>query len=239
MLKIAICDDEKVICETVKKTMAALDEREQLNIETTIFESGEKLCDHLKGGASFDLIFLDIELGSMSGVEIGKVIREEQKDNLTQIVYISAKQGYAMDLFQNRPLDFLVKPLDEKKIEKAIRKTMELCGIAEEVFSFKVGTIVRKIPMKDILYFESRIRKLHMVTVDGEIEFYGSITTILEKLEKYHFIQIHNSIVVNYRHVMAYHYKELTMINHEKLAISQSRRKYIREIQLHREWETL
>lgn len=64
------------------------------------------------------MIFLDIMMPVKSGVEVGKIIRNDLKDNITQIVFISSENKYAMDLFEIRPMNFLIKPFDENDIEK-------------------------------------------------------------------------------------------------------------------------
>ena len=56
----------------------------------------------------------------MNGVEIGKYIRKKLENNVAQIVYISSKKSYAMELFENRPFDFLIKPLTEEAIKKVL-----------------------------------------------------------------------------------------------------------------------
>ena len=64
----------------------------------------------------FDLIFLDIELKKKSGLDVSNYIRNELGNESVQIAYISAKTGYAMDLFEFRPINFLVKPLEYSKV---------------------------------------------------------------------------------------------------------------------------
>ena len=72
------------------------------------------------------MLFLDIELPKMNGVAVGQYIRETLKNETIQIAYISSKQEYAMELFEMRPINFLVKPLYEKKIENVIDKFLQL-----------------------------------------------------------------------------------------------------------------
>ena len=115
MLRIAICDDDKELCIELKSMLNEISKNTGEAFEISVFCNGEGLCDSLMSGNRFNLIFLDIELCEINGVEVGKKIREELNDEITQIVYISAKESYAMELFDIRPLNFLVKPL---KIEK-------------------------------------------------------------------------------------------------------------------------
>ena len=71
------------------------------------FLTGKELCRFIESEHSFDIIFLDIELGDINGVEVGKFIREKQKDQVVQIVYISAQtKYYCMELFDIRPMNY-------------------------------------------------------------------------------------------------------------------------------------
>ena len=81
----------------------------------------------------YDIIFLDIMLPQMDGVELGSYIRNVKNDNYTQIVYISSETSYAMELFEVRPLNFLIKPLDEKKIQKVLELFLKLNGGMETI----------------------------------------------------------------------------------------------------------
>jgi DNA-binding LytR/AlgR family response regulator len=108
MLRIAICDDDKQLCLELKSILNEISENSDENFEISTFYGGEELYDFLEVGNRFDLIFLDIELCEINGVEVGRKIREELNDELTQIVYISGKDTYAMELFDIRPLNSLL-----------------------------------------------------------------------------------------------------------------------------------
>ena len=99
MVKIAICDDEQAICSQIENILLDHSKRTCLEIDIEVFYSGEKLYSYIESGHGFDLIYLDIELELMSGIEVGKKIRNTMKDHKTEIVYISGKNGYDRQLF--------------------------------------------------------------------------------------------------------------------------------------------
>ncbi len=109
-IKIAICDDINEMCVCIENKVEGILKNKSIGYEIDIFNSGEELCRMLDE-IRYDLIFLDIEFPKMNGIETGRYIREVKKDNITQIAYVSAKREYAMELFQVRPIDFIVKPL--------------------------------------------------------------------------------------------------------------------------------
>jgi len=109
VLRIAICDDENSICNQLEEILDMLEKEFSKKLQIDIFYSGEELSSHLSKDNYYDIIFLDIELKEMNGVEVGQVIRDKMLNETTQIVYISGKETYAMELFKVRPLDFIMR----------------------------------------------------------------------------------------------------------------------------------
>lgn len=102
MIQIAVCDDEIGTCAEIETMILDFAGSCAVQIETEVFYSGETLYKALQKGDRFDLVFLDIQLLAMDGVQAGRKIREELKNEKISIVYISAKETYAMSLFQVR-----------------------------------------------------------------------------------------------------------------------------------------
>lgn len=239
MYYIAVCDDEEIVCSQIEDTILDYGKSICETIEIDVFYSGEELYKFLKEGSCYDMIFLDIELKMLNGVELGVKIRDELKNESVQIIYVSAKEDYAMELFKIRPMNFIIKPIDAETIRKVFEKGMELLNKSCQCFYFKQGHLIKKKPIKDILYFESMNRQVKMVTLEGEIIFYGSLSDIYYKLKEYHFFYIHKSFLVNYNHIIEFGYEQIVMSNKIILPISQSKRKGIREMQLRFEEEGL
>ncbi|MGB8452482.1 MAG: LytTR family DNA-binding domain-containing protein [Anaerocolumna sp.] len=237
MFRIAICDDENIICSEIEQVIMDYNITSLDEIDVEVFTSGEELGHYMKKGEEFDLIFLDIELKNINGVQVGKKIRDEMKNEIVQIVYISGKDNYYLELFEVRPMHFLHKPIEPERIIKDIEKAMELTGRLKKIFFYKHGHNTYKIEIKDILYFEAENRQVKMITTKAEINFYGSLEEVLREVEKYHFLYIHKSYLVNYAHIIVFGHKELTMSNGVILPISQQRRRVILELQIKYEKE--
>ncbi|WP_069998701.1 LytR/AlgR family response regulator transcription factor [Cellulosilyticum sp. I15G10I2] len=231
MLRIAICDDEKAICAQLEYILEEISSSCLEEVEIEVFFSGEELYSYLMKNTYFDMIFLDIELKFMNGIDVGKKIREEMLNETTQIIYISAKDSYAMELFEVRPLNFLIKPLKAEKIKDVFTTALRLIKKNEQFFTYQVGQTSYKISIKDILYFESNDRKVNIITTRGVDTFYGSLVEIFKELEKYKFLNIHKSYLVNYTHIIRFEYSQVTLSNNKVLPISQSRRKTMRSLQ--------
>ncbi len=134
MFHVAVCDDNEFVCREIEKIL-----EDDCNVALDVFFSGERLYEAMVRGTCFDLIFLDIELAKMNGVAVADKIRNELANEVTSIVYISAKEEYAMKLFKTRPLDFIVKPFTKEQILDALNYAMRLSGNQKEFYEFKIN----------------------------------------------------------------------------------------------------
>lgn len=232
MLRIAICDDENSICNQLEEILEGLEKKFSRELQIDIFYSGEELCSYLTQDNHYDIIFLDIELKEMNGVEVGQVIRDKMLNETTQIIYISGKETYAMELFKVRPLDFIIKPFNYNRIQEVLEIALRIIQRDEKVFQYKVGHTTYNLPIRDIIYFESKNREVIIHTINGSEVFYGRLKDIYEDLNRFKFIHIHKSYLVNYNHIIKLEYHQVTMSSKVILPISQANRKKVRELQL-------
>ncbi|ROR25252.1 LytTR family two component transcriptional regulator [Mobilisporobacter senegalensis] len=232
MLRIAICDDDNFVCSQLEEILLNLGEAYLEKLDIDIFYSGMELDKSIQNGESYDLIFLDIEMEHMNGVEFGTKLRNEYENEITLIIYISSMENYAMQLFQARPMDFIIKPLNYEKISKVFETALRLILKDNEVFQYQTGHTVCKAPLKDILYFESVNRKINIITTRRKDIFYGILNDIYKNLQAYNFIYIHKSFLVNYNHIVKFEYRQVTMSDNRILPISQQNRKAVRSLQL-------
>ena len=235
MFRIAVCDDECTVCSQIESIILENRNLFYEKIEVEVFYSGEELCRFLKNEHTFDMVILDIELKQIDGIEVGRILREDMHNDIVQIVYISSKKGYAMELFKHRPLNFLLKPIEEDELIKTISKSMELVLKENQFYEFNIGKTFYKIPFKQIMYFESDAKKIRIIKADGTTkEYYGKLSELKEELCQKDFVQIHKSYLVNYLFVAEYQYETLLLTNGQKLSISQTYRKEVREYLLKR-----
>lgn len=226
-INIAICDDEIAICNQIEQYITNILTEKEFDFNISIFTSGDSLCDAMKS-ESYDLIFLDIELPGINGIQTGAFIRNVLHNDKVQIVYISAVQSYAMELFESRPLHFLVKPLSFDDVCSVLHTFLRLFGETEKFFTFKVNGHFHKIAVADILYFESHRRKVTVVTKDAAYDFYDSLKNICQQISSTYFMIVHQSLLVNLNHVMFFEYDRITLSNRTILPVSQSRRSEVR-----------
>ena len=237
MFRIGICDDEEAIRSEIEKIILQYSLRTIEEIEVFVFQSGEEICRFMQDRKPLDLVFLDIELHMMNGVEVAGFIRDKLKNEAVQIVFISAKDSYYKQLFDSRPMHFLPKPLVAEHIIKDVQKAMELSGRMGQVFLYKQGHTTCRQPLKDIIYFESLGRQVKMATVKGDICFYGKLGDVTESLKKHRFFATHKSYLVNYMHIIEFRQKELVMSNRMLIPVSRQKNSEVMNILLSYEKE--
>lgn len=236
MYKIAICDDEKSVCSEIEKYIEQFFSNNHIEGQMEVFYSGDEICDYIKAQKSFDLIFLDIELPKKTGIEVGKYIREERKDESTDIIYISSKTNYAMELFKCRPLDFLIKPITYKKVEDILNIVVKRNKVRHQTFSLQIGNIHSIVSLLDILYFQSENKKIYIKLISGEEQiFTGKLDSVEKSLPKDSFLRIHKSFLINYDYVSQYSLEYVRMVDGTVMNISKAYRTEVKRKLMQRE----
>lgn len=236
MFHIGICDDHRGTCGELEEMLCAYGKRQGIRQDINVWYSGEELCGYLKAeNHVLDVLFLDIELQTTDGIQVGRFIREKLDNLDTIIIYISAKSSYAMELFQAQPLDFLIKPLTEEKLQRVMEQVQRLTEKRKAIFEYFSNGFYFKVLLKDIQYFYSENKKVHMVLINGEKEFNGKLREVGKKFPV-SFIQIHQSYLVNFDYIEQCSYDSVKMKNGETLSISQPYRKAVKEQLAQRMW---
>lgn len=196
MLSIGICDDSQDNRQSLRWLLESI--LEGKNIEHTIFEfsSGETLLQwDQKHPNEIDLLFLDIEMGSVNGMETARQLRE--KHSALQIVFVTGFSDYVFDGYRVGALGYLMKPAKRDQLEEILsRFLVKLCQDAQAVYSCRDGDSWFRIPYKEILYFESDRRKVNCVTQNRTYSFYGKLDEVAQELEGLGFVRIHQRYLV-------------------------------------------
>lgn len=231
MLKIAICDDNIHICSEIEKAIIDYAKTSLYNIDIEVFIRGEELIDFIQKEHAFDIIFLDIELGSTTGIDIGSKIRNQLNDYISKIVFISSKTGYERRLFDMQPLNFLDKPIDQESLIRCIELTLKMLDKEKKIFKYKVGHDFKQVAIKEIMYFENRLRKVSIVMCDGIDEFYESLENIKKQLPNT-FVSPHASYIVNYTYIEKISKETIFMKNGVAIPISKRKLKEVHNLQI-------
>lgn len=229
MMRILICDDDQLFSEDLEKKLEQYEINHRDEFDIHVVNRGEEALNRLQD-EQWDVLFLDIEMPKINGVEVGTRVREQLRNYSLKIIYVSSQRGYAMDLFKVDTFDFLIKPVAYNDLETVMGKLMNTLNRGGEMFVYRKKGQIDRCRLEDILYFESQLRKTIVVTTQKEDEFYAPLKDVYEELKDKKFFYCHKSILVNYDRVAEFHYDSLVMDNGTTLEISQSKRKEVRRL---------
>lgn len=232
MLKIAICDDVKSYMDILEKNVLAWAAQNGINVIVRKFDGGKPLLHCIDDNGMFDLIFLDVRLKRMNGLEVAAKIREH--DNITAIIFISQYDDYYKEAYNVHPFHFLSKPISQNLMNNAMDSFMRMKMRDKETYSFSVNKAQYTLHLSDILYFGSERRQVCVVCEDATYMFYGKLSDVQKQLEDKNtrFIRIHQSYLVNMKYIREYHYTDVIMSNGDILLISRDNRKMVRSIHM-------
>ena len=231
VIRIAVVDDNEMIRKQVKRFLNTYALKNSVVFEIYTYEDGHLLTLDINHEMHFDLIYLDIEMPIQNGIQVGHWIREIAQDEWMQIVFISGKDGYDRKLFSINCLDFLSKPICYSDLERTVNRFRKLTRRPEDVFTFQNNHVLQRVPIANILYFESTNRKVNIITTTDMLEFYDKLDNVESQVPT-QFFRIHKSFLVNYYHIRKFEYDNVIMSNQKRLPISQSKRKEMRDLQL-------
>ncbi|MFI3226586.1 MAG: LytTR family DNA-binding domain-containing protein [Clostridia bacterium] len=198
MIKIAYCDDNITDRERISHVLTEIDEKNEFELHS--FTNGQDLCNAVSQ-THFDVILLDILMDGLDGIETATKIRAMGEQSL--MIFISSYDTRIKELFDFRTLAFLDKPVDTAKLQDAINKA---CIILEKdkehIFSYISKGVNEFVAFSDILYFESNRNKIILHTLNGDVTFYETLTSIWERTHQNgRFVLTHKSYIFNLQYV--------------------------------------
>lgn len=226
MIHIAICDDENIIVNQIENILLSVCNLKGIPADIAVFYCGATLERSVLLGYKYDIIYLDIQMENGDGITTAKNIRRSDENVL--LIYVSGYGKYMMELFQLDVYAFIAKPIDRKIFSETFLKAYQKICNKMFYFSFRYKNEDYKIPCKDILYFESRGRRVNTYLQNGEVEgFNGKLSEVETILSsgKIPFVRIHQSFLVNYYLIKAKSKTEVTLLNGTRLPISEERQK--------------
>lgn len=204
MISIAICDNESIYLDFYASKLNKIAKKLNLNIDITRFSSGESLLFYLEDHLNkFDLIYLDIVMDGINGIDTAMKIR--QLNQFVKIVFLTSSKEFVYHAFNADATNYLIKDLHDNKFEDVFMKVLNEIkdDPRQEVLTIdnKDGSFI--VPLKDIAYFESfqRIMICHKANKDT-IEYYYKMKDLTQRLSQTNFVLVHRSFFVNLQYIL-------------------------------------
>lgn len=227
-MTVGICDDETEIIAAIRNIIEKNCEEFEENINVLEFSNGEKLCKDIRI-SSINVLFLDIEMPGMDGISVGEYVRNILLNDDMFIVFVTGKEGYERRLFEYHPLNFIQKPIEERKIVDCLRKANRMCKNNKRLFSYVSEYEKNVIEIGRIQYFQTSVKSVEMVTdAEERIHINMPVKKIMEWLEGDSFLKISQSVIVNVKYVKYFDSCDFHMSDGSIHKVSRDRLKEIR-----------
>ena len=197
-MRIAICDDDK---NDINKLRAIIISSHIINSESVnCFLESKKLLEYITNNKKYDLIFLDIDMPEINGIELGNAIYNLLPN--TFIIFTTNYPEYAIDAFECNAYHYLLKPLDRNKVLSVLKKIVLLYQKNHSDYPLKTKSGFINLPINSICYVECCKRHIIFHLTNSTYEVPGKISDAYKVLKEYNFCQIHQGYIVNMKKII-------------------------------------
>lgn len=223
MLKIAICDDEKISQDFLYHYLVLYFMNLNLNYQIYTYHSAQELLKHLE--EEFEVIFLDIKMDSIDGIEAAKQIRTI--NNYVTIVFVSFTSEYALSGYGVNAFRYLLKSDLKNQLPQCMDEILSKIKYIQVTIEINGEKIL--IPINDILYFATVGRKIKVKLKSKEYYFYEKLAKLEKQLDEFGFIRTHQSFLINSKYIKDEIDNQLILENGEMIPISRSQKKLVKD----------
>ena len=229
---IAICDDLEGERVSLARMVQAYARSHEVSVQLRLFSSGESLLAALQeqGPGSIQLIFLDIYMPGLSGVEAARRIRS--MDSNVALIFATTSQDHGMDSFEVRASDYLVKPFQEENVAASLDWFFSHIPEPLRLLSVYSEGEWQQIALSSILYVDVYGHQARVHTLRGELVTRRGLDDLELAIDSRDFLRCHRSFLVNLNHVQSVEGSDFRMDDQSLVPISsanlaQVRRQFI------------
>lgn len=213
-MKIAICDDNTIMRDELKKCLEEYAISKKLIFLYSDFSNG---TDLVASDMKFDLIFMDYKMDGIDGLETARRLRKNS--DTTAIIFLTSYPHVVFDTFEVKAFRFLVKPVEMEKLTAAMNDF--LADLDDDKFIvIKTDEDNRRIRMDDIIYAEASDKYCYIRTVNENILYKKTLSEFEKQLPEDRFFRSHRTYLVGFKHIASHTATDIIFDNKEKAQIS-------------------
>ncbi|MFZ7119442.1 MAG: LytR/AlgR family response regulator transcription factor [Eubacteriaceae bacterium] len=231
---IALCDDQDSILLMLEKYILEFSNEKSVEITVERYQNPQDFVFEIKKVPfKYNIVFLDINMPLMDGIEVGKIIRDYNKQMI--IVYITGHDSYALKAFEVRAFHYITKPIEKEKLRGVF---LECIQVISQIYGNKYrGTITIKkggelisISYDDVIYIEKKRNQIRIVCEESIYEYYCSIKRFKNQLNDTVFLQCHQGYIIHKHKITNLNNNYLNLQNKYKIPVSKNNVKKMRRI---------
>ena len=220
-MKVAIIEDNNEYSETLKNYIEQYAKENSLNIALSIFPNGERIVNDFK--SDYDIIFMDIEMPVMDGIEASTKIREIDSECI--IIFISNYTQYAIKGYAVNALDYLTKPLEYTLFKNTMSKAiLKVQSKQNKSIFIQSSSETYRFDINEIIYIEVYKHRVTFHTTKDNYDMRGTLQDVEKQLPNNQFVRCNSGIIVNLKYVTGIS-KDSLVVFDEELPIARSRKK--------------
>lgn len=225
MVKVAFCDDEAKILEDLSVKIKSEFENLSCEIDLYTTENSIELLEYLKN-YPVDILFLDIDMPTISGMEIAQTLLNSEIKTL--LVFVTGQDALVYKSFKYHPFGFIRKTYFDEEISGVVKSLVEEMQKSSDTFLFKTNDGFNRIKLRDILYFESESNYINLHTKESVYKFRSTVSAIEKELSTKGFIRTHKGFLVNQEHIFSVKSENVVLSNNVVLPIGRTNRDVIK-----------
>lgn len=229
-MRVAVCDDVPIHAEQLKQYIREWVAGKDFRIRLTTFKNGEEVLFDLEMEGDFVVVFMDVRLDGMSGIETA--VRMREQNSQASIVFVSQYREYFDEMSRVYPFRFIGKPITRQRVYEVLDAVLREQKDSNGGFVFRYKRRTYNISLWQVSYFVSDRRRIRILMEDGrELFFYEKLDVLEERLSAYNhrFIRIHQSYLVNEQQIDSFFSDQVKIRNGDMLPISRKKRRHVRQ----------
>ena len=198
-MRIAICEDNREHAEILAGMVNHWAKKEDMQVSIGYYQSAEQFLFCMKDELPYDLAFLDIQMSKINGLQLARMIREE--DRLIFLVFTTALKKYAPKGYEVSAFRYLIKPLQEDEVFQALTTASQMLEVRKkEAIIVTQGDKSRRVFMDDIYYIEVDNHHIILHLRDETIRFKSKLKEFETQFKEPQFCKCHRSYIVNMKY---------------------------------------
>lgn len=222
-MEIYLLDDDPVFLQTFSHALTAFLQKRSEQFQLHSFADGEALLAQAASADRIDLLITDICLGSDTITGLGVANQLRRRFPACSIIFLTAFLEYATEIYDTRPLYFILKEEYQQRIPAAMELFFRDQAEKQDSITVSTGRTKAVVRLQDLIYCERVGRKTKLVSTDRQLFTSDTIDAFAARLPQNRFIVCHKGYIVNFSYVVSYRRYAATLSSGQELPISRAR----------------